>query len=251
MKFATTMAGAVLGVAALTSSAAFAAPVTLQVCHDTTMCWNGSYTIADNVPVDWAAVELLDNSNGTSVSEWDNAHGLTVSDWSMTLDSDPFVTNNFTITNNTTSTQTYTMTATVGVSPAIASGLMRGSVGLTLTDNDGNGASLANATGASVYKALIDGNSARTLWDNPFSFSVLAIDGTGTTNTKFGFPTREGAPESVDTAIGITISFTLSPQDSVAFTSNFDVVPVPLPAAAWLFGSGLLGLAAAARRKGR
>jgi len=247
MKFATTMAGAVLGVAALTSSAVFAAPVTLQVCADT--CWNGSYTIVDGVPVEWTAVESLPNGNGVSTSVWDNSHGLTVSNWSMTLDSDPFVTNNFTITNTTTSTQTYTMTATVGVSPAIASGLMRGSVGLTLTDNNGDGATLTNATGASIYKALIDGNSARTLWNNPFSFSVLAVDGTGTTNTKFGFPTREAAPESVDTAIGITISFKLSPQDSVAFTSNFDVVPVPLPAAAWLFGSGLLGLAAAARRK--
>lgn len=35
----------------------------------------------------------------------------------------------------------------------------------------------------------------------------------------------------------------------VGFHGNFDVMPVPIPAAVWLFGSGLIGLASMVRRK--
>lgn len=242
MKYTTPFTRAIFGAFVLGSSAVSAAPISLEVCSGAT-CWNGNYTFADGAPVWWNDVQ---QELGVDVGE---VGGLTMDAWQLVMDSDPFVTNNFTITNTSGSTQTYSMTAIIGISPAIPNPLMRGSIGLTLTDNNDDGATLTDG-GASLYKGLIDGNTARTLWDSPISFSTFA---TTSSNTNFGFPTREVAPESVDSTIGITIMFTLTDQDSVSFTSNFNVIPapVPVPAAAWLFGSGLLGLAAAARRRQR
>ncbi len=244
MKFRTTLAGAAFGAFVLGSPAVLAAPLSLEVCAGAT-CWNGDYTFADGVSVWWDDVQTELGINASEVGG-----GLLLESWQLGVDSDPFVTNNFTITNTSGSTQTYTMTAVIGVSPAIVNPLMRGSVGLTLTDNNDDGATLTDASGASIYKALIDGNSARTLWDAPISFGTSS---TTSANTDFGFPTREVAPESVDSTIGITMMFTLTAGDSASFTSNFNVIPspVPVPAAAWLFGSGLLGLGAAARRRRR
>jgi hypothetical protein len=198
--------------------------------------------------VNWTNVETMANGNGVSVNNWETTRGLNVDGWSLSMDSDPFVTNNFTITNTSGSTQTYVLGTTIGVSPTIPIGAMRGSIGFSLTDNNGNGATLATS-GASIYKGMIDGNVARTLWNSSTSFT--APFGSTASSTYFGFPTREAAPESVDSNIGILITFSLTSGDSVAFTSNFDVVPVPVPAAVWLFGSGLLGLFGASRRKRR
>ncbi len=123
------------------------------------------------------------------------------------MDSDPFVTNNFTITNTSGSTQTYSLGTTIGVSPAIPNGAMQGSIGFTLTDNNSNGATLATS-GASIYQGKIDGNVARTLWDPTTSFT--APFATTSSSTYFGFPTREAAPESIDSNIGILITFSLT-----------------------------------------
>jgi len=248
MKLSVLLSGASMGALLLGSATVSAAPVTLQVCNGT--CWTGNYTIADAVVVNWTNVETMTNTNGVSVDTWETTHGLNVNGWSLSMDSDPFVTNNFTITNTTDLTQTYTLGTTVGVSPAIPNGLMRGSIGFSLTDNNYNGATLATS-GASIYQGTIDNNllpPARKLWDSPISFSTFS---TTASSTGFGFPTREAAPESIDTNIGILITFSLTPGDSVSFTSNFDVIPVPVPAAVWLFGSGLLGLFGLSRRKRR
>ena len=245
MKLSVLVSGASIGALLLGSATVSAAPVTLQVCNGT--CWTGSYTIADAVVVNWTNVQTMANGNGVSVDTWETTHGLNVDGWSLSMDSDPFVTNNFTITNTSSSTQTYILGTTIGVSPAIPNGLMRGSIGYSLTDNNSNGATLATS-GASIYQGTIDGNVARTLWNPSTSFSTFS---TGASSIDFGFPTREAAPESIDSNIGILITFSLTPGDSVAFTSNFDVVPVPVPAAVWLFGSGLLGLFGLSRRKRR
>lgn len=247
MKLSAKVAGASAGAFLIGSVAVSAAPVTLQVCSGSS-CWNGSYQIADGTVVNWAGVETLENANGVSVDEWEATPGFNMDSWSLSMDSDPFVTNNFTITNTSGSTQTYSLGTTLGVSPTIPLGAMLGSIGFSLTDNNGNGATMATS-GVSIYRATIDGNVARTLWNPATSFT--APFGSTASSTFFGFPTREAAPESIDTNIGLLITFSLTSGDSVAFTSNFDVVPVPVPAAVWLFGSGLLGLLGVSRRKRR
>ena len=45
------------------------------------------------------------------------------------------------------------------------------------------------------------------------------------------------------------LSFTLTGQDAVGFSGKIIQAAVPLPAAALLFGSGLLGLASVLRKK--
>ena len=247
MKLSVMFAGASMGALLLSGAPVSAAPVSLQVCT-VASCWNGSYQIADGVVVNWANAETLANGIGVSVNDWETTLGLNVESWSLSMDSDPFVTNNFTITNTTGSIQTYTLGTTIGISPVIPIGAMRGSIGFSLTDNNGDGATLATS-GASIYQGMIDGNIARTLWDPLASFTTPF--GSTSSSTFFGFPTREAAPESVDTTIGILITFSLTSGDSASFTSNFDVVPVPVPAAIWMFGSGLLGLFGVSRRKRR
>lgn len=240
--------GVLMGALAVTSATVSAAPVTLRVCSGAA-CWNSSnYQIADGVVVNWSNVETLENARGLSVNEWETSRGLDVESWSLSMDSDPFITNNFTLTNTSGVTQTFSLGATIGVAPAIPNGAMRGSVGFSLTDNNGNGATLASS-GTSIYRGMIDGNVARTLWDPVTSFT--APFGSTSSSNFFGFPVRETAPESVDSTIGLFITFSLTSGDSVAFTSNFDVEPaaVPVPAAAWLFGFGLLAVAGIARRK--
>jgi hypothetical protein len=246
MKHSMMLAGASMGALLLGSATVSAAPVSLQVCNGT--CWTGNYTIADGVVVDWTNVQTMTNTNGVSVDQWEVTHGLDLAGWSLSMDSDPFVTNNFTITNTSGSTQTYTLGTTIGITPAIPIGAMQGSIGFTLTDNNSNGATLATS-GVSIYQGEIDGNVARTLWNPTTSFT--APFASTSSSTYFGFPTREAAPESIDSDIGILITFSLTNGDSASFTSNFDVVPVPVPAAVWLFGSGLLGLFGLSRRKRR
>jgi hypothetical protein len=234
-----------LGALLLGSAAVTASPVYLSVCSGAS-CWSGDYAIADGVIVNWESVEAMQNGSGASVNDWEATQGFDLSGWSLTMDSDPFVTNNFAITNTSTSTQTFSLATSIGITPVIPNGLMQGSIGLTLTDNNGNGAALTTS-GPSIYQGLIDGNVARTLWDPAMTFTTPF--GSTSADTFFGFPTRENAPESIDSTIGILISFSLTAGDSASFTSNFDVTPVPLPPALWLFGTGLLGLLGISKRK--
>ena len=99
------------------------------------------------------------------------------------------------------------------------------------------------------------GSSVISLGNSFFSFEIVAGSFTDTKNegltTYFGMPTGEYIG-------GINLSFAMATGTSVgsAFTSTSvysgDVVntpAVPVPAAVWLFGSGLIGLVGVARRR--
>jgi hypothetical protein len=49
--------------------------------------------------------------------------------------------------------------------------------------------------------------------------------------------------------MSVTIAFSLSADSSVGISGFVSQTPVPVPAAIWLFGSGLIGLAGIARRR--
>ena len=91
---------------------------------------------------------------------------------------------------------------------------------------------------------LKPGSSASGYGGNIFDVIVSA---SVTTNSNFS---SSYAHAWADPTIQIDPTFlAANPQYSLSFSSNLPAPAVPVPAAAWLFGSGLIGLAGAARKR--
>jgi hypothetical protein len=183
----------------------------------------------------------------------------TITDWGSAFDIDPQVTNNFTVVNTTLVAQVFTVSVTSPIAPVLPTSLMRGSIGVTITDEgplDGNddtdgSASLTSFGGVAVYRAYLDGvqvGGATDLLDDPYSLSCTPFNCSTTDSDNFGIPVRIAGPGAT-TSMGITVQFLLSPGDSASVTSVFNIIPVPEPTTAVTFGLGLLGLAIAGRRR--
>jgi hypothetical protein len=76
--------------------------------------------------------------------------------------------------------------------------------------------------------------------------SVADFDQLGESSALYGF-TGNGNTSKLQTYI--LGSVVLSATGTLTFSPNAHTAPVPLPAAAWLFGSGLLGLVGVSRRR--
>jgi hypothetical protein len=177
--------------------------------------------------------------------------GWTLSQLSLTLDPDPSVLAIVAMTNTSSSDQTYTLSITLPIAPGFGPpSLIQGSISGSLTDTTSAtgkgvaGASVSAPTSMSIYQGKIDGSAVRTLLDDPFSVSFASANGSAPIGAAdFGIPVRESVGVATLTDIGITLDFTLSAGDSVSFTSVFDVIPIPEPSTALLFGGGLLAVA--------
>jgi len=167
-----------------------------------------------------------------------------VPQFQLAANADPFVSLALAVLNPTSTDQTYTFTTVVPIAPVGPNLTLNGSFGGSLTDIEGNGATLVDAAGAPLYVAIIDGTPVRSLLDPPQSF---------TTDTTVDLGPAAFGPElfagSANTLIALQVQFTLSPGDAASFTSVFNVVPVPEPGTLMLLASGVCGIAAWGRRR--
>jgi len=191
--------------------------------------------------LDATAVPLEDGKFQIDGSYDQHGYHMTVH---FVVDPDPSIVGNVAITNLTTIPQDYSFAFTLPVAPAFSPSLLNGSVGLTATADSTAGA-VSSVSPDSIYSALIDGSTVKTLLNHPFTLPVAAFDSNVTT-AKFGIPTPD-AGGAVNTSIGIKLHFNVTPGDQAGITSQFTANPVPEPTT--LMGLALGGLVLARRRK--
>ncbi len=163
--------------------------------------------------------------------------------WSMTVNPDPFVIANIVVTNNSAFTQDFTLTVSLPIGAVVPASLTGGSVTGTVTDLNGNGATLANdSSGAPIYTSLIDGGAWQTLLNSNSVSSGSFLSATIGPES-FGGPSIPSLlGPAVANTIGITLKFSLTAGDSASFTSIFVVEPVPGPGGVAILSiAGLLG----------
>lgn len=160
------------------------------------------------------------------------AAALTVQE--LRFETDPVVYNSILLQNITAVPQTYTYGVALPTTWT-APNSFRGSIDTSLVGTD---AQVSTVAGFSIYSAMIDFATVRTLQDAPFTLSTpqQAVS----SSAAFGFDLNNIA---VTSSIGIELRFTLSPGDTVAIVSDFevvDVIPEPGTAALLLLGGSLL-----------
>jgi MYXO-CTERM domain-containing protein len=181
------------------------------------------------------------NGNGTFTFTGQQSNQGFDLGWSVIANPDPFVIANIVVTNNTLSTQTFSITVNLPVGAIVPSSLIGGSITGTVTDLNGDGATVASVAGSSIYSALIDGNTVATLMDDPFSVSAGSFGSAVVGPQSFGDPIPSMVGPAVNNTIGITLEFTLSAGDAASFTSIF-VAEVPGPGGlALLAVAGVVG----------
>ena len=129
--------------------------------------------------------------------------------------------------NTSASSRTYTYYQYAPISGGSGGNVMNGSVTATLTDLNGNGATLgSNPAGAAIYTATINDVAVQTLWNPQFGFAVGQFLSGATVPASFAnVPLPSGVP--ADGNPGVVLRFTLSAGDAVSFAYTFNVVPGP------------------------
>jgi hypothetical protein len=149
----------------------------------------------------------------------------------LEFDTDPIVYNNYLIQNLTGVNQIYTVTVSLPTTWA-APNLIRGSIDTSVIGTD---ATVSTVSPTPIYQAQIDGVTVETLQDH--AFSLFTPNSATSSSASFGFQLNNVA---VTTDIGIALKFQLTPGDTVAIISDFEIVEVPEP------GTLSLGLLAGA-----
>lgn len=174
-----------------------------------------------------------------------------------------YPTNSNNPTNEPTGNTKYVTTLGNGVSVAGVAGITvtkLDSWGTTMntTVNNLNANATTNGTLASGYTFGKAGSGTSGVWNTTdtggtiynwagFGPSTLGV-ATGTASELYGLTGNGGTGQAQVYDLGsLALNITSASNYALVFTANG--APVPLPAAVWLFGSGLLGLAGVGRRR--
>jgi hypothetical protein len=123
---------------------------------------------------------------------------------------------------------------------AIPSGILNDTNSLNFNLNG------ANSTNQGVFGTSISGGGTTlNLYNGGLDMSGVAP---GSAVTLYGV-TGNGSGSGTTTAFSLGSAVFSLANDTLTFTGNGGNTPVPLPAAVWLLGSGLLGLAGVGRRR--
>jgi hypothetical protein len=138
----------------------------------------------------------------------------------LEFNNDPFVLNNFLVTNNLGVPQVFTLF--VGL-PATLAGpnTISGNVRTSVIDGGTDGASISSLPGQAIYQAQVDFATVASLQNDPYIVAA-APNGSATASATFG-PIVSGT--AVTSNIGIQLRFMLSPGDTASILSRFDVNP--------------------------
>lgn len=172
----------------------------------------------------------------------------TIDSWDSQFDPDPFITNDFQVTNNSGNDLVFSMNVAGVIDPTLAGQMVQSNIILTLNDANGTGGATAMSFGGdAVYQGQINGITELTFLEDPFSLSCAdAVDCAFNGRAADAIAALPVGPVNA-TDIGISIRFKLSPGDSVAVLSRFEII-VPEPATALLVAGGFIALAIARRR---
>jgi len=117
---------------------------------------------------------------------------------------------------------------------------MVGSLTITLSDLNGNGARIATSGADPIYRATLDGVTVKTLNNAAWNFTLSTpFDSQSTATISYDEALPAGANPSGEP--GLDIAFELSAGDSASVNATFEVIPAPASIA-------LLGFAGAVGR---
>lgn len=240
--------------------AALAVAVASHASADTTVIPNLLFTVgsgsntytyaAAGAGNAWANGNSTFGFAGSTNSLADGPSGFSFA-WNLLVNPDPFIIGNIVVTNTSTTTQSLFVQITLPTNLAMPQTLVGGSITGTLTDLNGDGATLSSIGSNSIYTALTDlGFGTQALAGGLLSSTSVSTGpflSASIGPASFGDPIPSQPHGAVNENITVQFQFSLSAGDSASFTSIFVVEPVPAPGAMALLG--LAGLAAGRRRR--
>ena len=205
-------------VALFGGSNAFAIPVNPEVVPEITAMIDGLGGM--DLTIDAGEFEIDEDGKKwklkdvTVMTGWNDMGTVTFEE--LEFDADPIIYNNLLFSNNSGVDQNWSIT--ISLPTTWAAGTMRGSIDTSVIGTD---ALVSAPSGGSIYSALIDGSTVKTL--QPYPFTLSTPQDAVSASDAFGWE----ASVPVTSDMGITISFTLSPGDTATVISDFEIIPEP------------------------
>lgn len=172
--------------------------------------------------------------------------------WSLLVNPDPYIIANWVVTNNALTTESFLIHVNMPfpfTGPAVTS--VGGSIVGSVTDLNGDGATVGTVAGQPLYRALVNGDAlVATLLDDPFEVTTDAFGSAVIGPAVFGDPIPDDPGPSFPQSMQIELNFTLTPGDSASFSSIFVIqFALPIPAPGAFVTMAMIGLTVGRRRR--